>query len=65
MSLARLLHGQGRDAAGRDSLAAACASFTEGFDTGDLVEAQALLEALGTSSAGLANRWTRLRNIVY
>jgi predicted ATPase len=51
MSLARLLHDQGRGAAGRDSLAAACARFAEGFVTGDLVEAKALLDALGTSSA--------------
>jgi len=51
MSLARLLHDQGRGAAGRDSLAAACARFAEGFVTGDLVEAKALLEALSTSSA--------------
>ena len=42
----RWLRHQGRTAEARELLAPICASFTEGFDTGDLVEAKALLEEL-------------------
>jgi class 3 adenylate cyclase/predicted ATPase len=45
-SLARLLRGQGRREAAREILAAIHDSFTEGFDTVDLREAEALLEEL-------------------
>ena len=46
MSLARLWQGQGRRAEARALLAPVYAWFMEGFDTGDLVEAKALLEEL-------------------
>ena len=46
-SLARLLRDQGKRAEARALLAPVYAWFTEGFDTGDLVEANALLEELG------------------
>jgi predicted ATPase len=46
MSLARLLHKQGRVAEGRDLLAECYAWFTEGFETADLQEARDLLNAL-------------------
>jgi predicted ATPase len=47
LSLARLWQGQGQRAAARQLLAELYPWFTEGFDTADLQEAQALLEALG------------------
>jgi predicted ATPase len=47
MSLARLWQRQGRRAAARELLAPVYGWFTEGFDTTDLQEAKALLEALG------------------
>jgi len=46
-SLARLLRDQGSNAAARDALTPVHAWFTEGFDTGDLVAAKALLDELG------------------
>src|SRR5262245_33927058 len=46
MSLARLWQQQGRRAEARDLLAPTYGWFTEGFDTADLQEAKALLEAL-------------------
>jgi predicted ATPase len=45
-SLARLWREQGRRSEARDLLAPVYASFTEGFDTADLKEAKALLDAL-------------------
>jgi len=47
MSLARLWHQQGRHTEARDLLEPIYGWFTEGFDTADLQEARALLEALG------------------
>ncbi len=47
VSLGRLLQPTGRAAAARALLAPLYASFTEGFDTRDLVEAKALLGELG------------------
>ena len=47
MSLARLWQQQGKRAAARDLLAPIYGWFTEGFDTADLQEAKALLDALG------------------
>ena len=47
MSLARLLHDQGRRAEARDLLAPIYGWFTEGFHTPDLKEAKALLGELG------------------
>ena len=46
MSLARLLANQGKRAEARDLLAPVYAWFTEGFDTGDLKDAKALLDQL-------------------
>jgi class 3 adenylate cyclase/predicted ATPase len=46
MSLARLWQRQGKRAAARELLAPVYGWFTEGFDTADLQEAKALLEAL-------------------
>jgi predicted ATPase len=46
MSLARLRHDQGRRAEARDLLAPVYGWFTEGFDTADLKEANALLDEL-------------------
>jgi len=46
VSLARLRSNQGRHAEARDLLTPVCGSFTEGFDTQDLREAKALLDAL-------------------
>ena len=46
MSLARLLMKTGRRDESRAALAPALAQFTEGFDTGDLRAAKALLEEL-------------------
>src|SRR5262249_20165472 len=46
-SLARLWLRQGKRAEARALLAPVYAWFTEGFDTGDLVEAKALIEELG------------------
>jgi class 3 adenylate cyclase/DNA-binding winged helix-turn-helix (wHTH) protein/predicted ATPase len=48
-SLARLWRDQGRRAEARDLLAPVYGWFTEGFDTPDLKEAKALLEALNLS----------------
>jgi predicted ATPase len=47
MSLVRLWQQQDRSAEARDLLAPIYGWFTEGFDTADLQEAKALLEALG------------------
>jgi predicted ATPase len=47
LSLARLRRDQGRCAEARDVLAPVYGWFTEGFDTPDLKEAKALLDALG------------------
>ena len=46
MSLARLWHSQGKTAEARDMLAPIHGWFTEGFDTADLKQAQALLDEL-------------------
>jgi predicted ATPase len=46
-SLSHLWQQQGKDTAARELLAPIYGWFTEGFDTADLQEAQALLEALG------------------
>jgi predicted ATPase len=46
MSLSRLWQQQGKRAEARDFLAPTYGWFTEGFDTADLQEAKALLEAL-------------------
>ena len=46
MSLSRLLHQQGKTDEARQMLAEIYGWFTEGFDTGDLKEAKALLEEL-------------------
>ena len=46
MSLARLWQIQGKGAAGYQMLTGIYGWFTEGFDTADLQEARALLEAL-------------------
>jgi predicted ATPase len=46
MSLSRLWQHQGKHAAAYELLAPIYAWFTEGFDTADLQEARALLEAL-------------------
>ena len=48
MSLARLLREQGEPDQARDLLAPANGWFTEGFDTLDLKEAKALLDALAS-----------------
>ena len=47
MSLARLWQQQGKRAEAHELLAPVYGWFTEGFDTADLQEAKALLEALG------------------
>jgi predicted ATPase len=47
MSLARLWQQQGKRSEARELLAPIYGWFTEGFDTADLQEAQALLEELG------------------
>jgi predicted ATPase len=47
MSMARLLHDQGKRDEARELLAPVHSWFTEGFDTRDLKEAKALLEELG------------------
>ena len=46
VSLARLWQQQGKNAEARDLLAPVYGWFTEGFDTADLQEAKALLDAL-------------------
>ena len=46
MSLSRLWQRQGKRHEAREMLATAYGWFTEGFDTPDLQEAKALLEAL-------------------
>jgi predicted ATPase len=48
MSLSRLWQRQGKRDGARALLAPIYGWFTEGFDTADLQEAKALLEALGT-----------------
>ncbi len=48
MSLSRLWQQQGKRTEARELLAPIYGWFTEGFDTADLQEARALLEALGT-----------------
>jgi predicted ATPase len=48
LSLARLWQRQGQTAEARALLAPLCGWFTEGFDTADLQEAKALLEALAS-----------------
>ena len=48
MSLARLWQRQGKRQEAHDLLAPIYGWFTEGFDTADMQEAEALLEALGT-----------------
>jgi predicted ATPase len=50
MSLSRLWQQQGKRTEAREFLAPIYGWFTEGFDTADLQEAQALLEALSASS---------------
>jgi predicted ATPase len=52
MSLARLWHQQDKWAEAYDLLAPIYGWFTEGFDTADLQEANALLEALASGGAG-------------
>jgi predicted ATPase len=47
MSLSRLWQRQGKGVEARALLAPVYGWFTEGFDTADLQEARALLEALG------------------
>jgi predicted ATPase len=47
VSFARLRCDQGRRAEAREMLAPVYGWFTEGFDTPDLKEAKALLDALG------------------
>jgi predicted ATPase len=47
-SLARLWQSQGKRQEAYDLLAPVCGWFTEGFDTADLKEAQALLRALAS-----------------
>ncbi len=49
MSLSRLWQQQGKREEARASLAAIYGWFTEGFDTPDLQDAQALLDELGDS----------------
>jgi hypothetical protein len=46
MSLSRLWQSQGKQVEAKQMLAAIYGWFTEGFDTADLQEAKALLEAL-------------------
>ena len=47
VSLSRLWQQQGKQAEARELLAPVYGWFTEGFDTADLQDARALLEALG------------------
>src|SRR5262249_42707248 len=56
LSLARLWQGQGQQAAARELLAPLYDWFTEGFDTGDLQAAKALLQEL-EASVQAAKRW--------
>jgi predicted ATPase len=51
MSLSRLWQQQGKPAAARALLAPTYGWFSEGFDTADLQEAKALLEALSDECA--------------
>jgi tetratricopeptide (TPR) repeat protein len=55
MSLARLLHQQGRVAQGRDLLAKSYGWFSEGFDTPDLREARDLLDVLEMDAEQASN----------
>jgi predicted ATPase len=48
MRMARLCRDQGKQDEARDLLAPVYGWFTEGFDTVDLKEAKALLDALGS-----------------
>ena len=57
MSLARLWQQQGKRAEAHELLAPVYGWFTEGFDTADLQEAKALLDAL--ESRGTAERGAR------
>jgi predicted ATPase len=50
MSLSRLWQQQGKREEARELLAPVYGWFTEGFDTADLQEAKALLDALGSSN---------------
>ena len=52
MSLSRLWQQQGKRAEAHELLAPIYGWFTEGFDTADLQEAKALLDALGITRAG-------------
>jgi predicted ATPase len=56
MSLARLWQQQGKYAEARDLLAPVYGWFTEGFDTADLQEAKALLQALSSGTASRPKR---------
>jgi predicted ATPase len=58
VSIARLWGEQGRGAEARELLAPVCGWFTEGFDTPDLKEAKALLEALNLSPTTLSTTAT-------
>ena len=58
-SLARLLRGEADGAAAREALASAYAWFTEGFDTLDLREARALLDANRACAADYCSRKAR------
>jgi predicted ATPase len=51
VSLARLWAQQDRAMEAKEALTAIYATFTEGFDTTDLMEARALLEGLGCASS--------------
>ena len=53
MSLARLWRDQGKRQQGRDCLAPIYGWFTEGFDTLDLRQAKALLDALASEGDGM------------
>ena len=57
MSLARLWQRQGKHAAAHELLAPIYGWFTEGFDTADLQEAKALLEALTAEPAKSEAQW--------
>jgi predicted ATPase len=54
MSMARLLLHQGKRQRARDCLAPVYGWFTEGFDTHDLKQAKALLDALASKGDGMA-----------
>jgi len=54
MSMARLWRNQGKRQLARDCLAPVYGWFTEGFDTRDLMQAKALLDALASEGDGMA-----------